>query len=109
MDDILYLDPKSHSVSMDMKEAIKLDKLGLKFSTEKNVEGNVRSASFEYLGYSFRSREDRVVVSAKKAKVSQFLNRIAGVMSRCQAEYRNVAKRQDGIMDDDEFCRYYII
>lgn len=108
VDDILYLDPKSHSVSKDMKNVIKQNRLGLKLAVEKNSKGNIRIDSFDYLGYAFKGYNGHVVVSARKTKVSQFLNRIAGIISKCQVEYRNVAKRQDGAMDDGDFCRYYI-
>ena len=105
VDDILFLNPKISSVKLQMLKEIKSRNLRLKLSTEKCKEGIVGKNELDFIGYVIYDKDH---VFIRERNVTNFLSRIAAMVSRCKEGLDKFYLRPEFIKSDKDYIDYYV-
>jgi len=103
VDDILFLDTKSDNLLDLMLSEIEHRNLKLRLSKDKCKSGIIGKDTIDFIGYVI---SDKIFI--RKKNVTQFLNRVAALSSKCKASWTQPYLRPLFIKEDAEYIGYYI-
>lgn len=103
VDDILFLDIKKQNLLDEMISEIKRRNLKLTLSVDKCKSGIVGKDSLDFIGYTINNK-----IFIRKKNVTNFLNRIAALSSKCKSGLANPYQRPLFIKDEDRYNGYYV-
>ena len=103
VDDILFIDVKNDNLQNLMINEIKKRNLKLKLSVDKCKSGIIGHDPMDFIGYIF----DENKIFIRKKNVTQFLNRIAALTSKCRYGIKEPLQRPLFIKEEADFIGFY--
>lgn len=103
VDDILFLDTKSDNLLDLMLSEIRRRNLKLSLSKDKCKSGIIGKDVIDFIGYVI---SDKIFI--RKKNVTQFLNRVAALSSKCKTGLAQPYLRPLFIKEDADYIGYYI-
>lgn len=105
VDDILFLNPKPSTIKTRMLKEINKRNLRLRLAPEKCKMGIVGKDKLDFIGYVITDKEH---VFIRERNVTNFLTRVASMVTRCKEGLDNPYMRPQFIKEDKEFMAYYV-